>query len=412
MGSASIVVVGAGQAGCQVVSSLREEGFDGRIVLIGAEKHLPYQRPPLSKGHLTGIAKRDSLWLRPEAWFAANDIEVHTGTRVVAIDRLEQAVELNDGSSVSYSTLVLALGAAHRELTVEGRHLTGVISLRTLDEADEVRTRMEFAERVIVIGGGFIGLEVASTAVGLGRPTTVIEVADRLMGRVLSDETSAFLLRAHRTRGMQFVLGTGIDRIVGVGDGVAAVDTSDGQRHQADLVLVGVGAVPQVGLAEAAGLEIDNGVVVDEFLCTSDPSIYAVGDCASAPNPYAGGARVRLESVQNAVAQARAVAASIAGRDEPFSSVPWFWSDQADLKLQIAGLSSGHDRVIVKGDPAAEKFSAFCFANSRLLAIESINRPADHMAARRLLASAAPVMAQTVGEDSFDLKAAAAAVGA
>ncbi|UIX29390.1 NAD(P)/FAD-dependent oxidoreductase [Streptomyces sp. GQFP] len=405
----TVVVVGAGQAGCQTVFSLREAGFAGRVLLVGAEQHLPYQRPPLSKAHLTGSADRDTLWLRPRSWFAEHGVEVRTGTRMTALHREDRELLLDDGEVLAYDKLVLALGARHRELPVAGTGLDGVVRLRTLDEADDVRDRLRHARRVVVVGGGFIGMEVAATAARLGKSTTVIEVADRLMGRVLSAETAAFLLRAHRSRGVETELGTTVATIVGTAAGtVAGVDTTDGRRIPADLVLVGVGAVPNVEPAAAAGIEVDNGIAVDESLRTSDPHVYAIGDCVSFPQVRADGRRVRLESVQNAVAQGRRVAATLAGRPGRFDSIPWFWSDQADLKLQIAGLTSGHHEVVVKGDRETERFSAYCFADGRLLGVESVNRPADHMAARRLLAAPTPVTPDQVRAADFSPKAVAA----
>ncbi|MEV8546474.1 FAD-dependent oxidoreductase [Streptomyces sp. NPDC051572] len=404
----TVVVVGAGQAGCQAVSSLREAGFTGRVLLVGAEQHLPYHRPPLSKGHLTGSAARDTLWLRPRSWFAEHGVEVRTGTRMTALHCEDREVHLDDGDVLAYDKLVLALGARHRELPVDGTELDGVVMLRTLDEADDVRDRLRHAQHVVVVGGGFIGMEVAATAARLGKSTTVIEMADRLMGRVLSAETAAFLLRAHRSRGVEIELGTTVGGIVGTAEGtVTGVHTSDGRRLPADLVLVGVGAVPNVEPADAAGIEVDNGIVVDESLRTSDPNVFAIGDCVSFPDARADGRRVRLESVQNAVAQGRCVAATLAGRPDRFDSVPWFWSDQADLKLQIAGLTSGHHEVVVKGDREAERFSVYCFAAGRLLGVESVNRPADHMAARRLLASPAPVTPDQVRAENFSPKSVA-----
>lgn len=408
----SVVIVGAGQAGCQAATSLRQDGFSGRIVLIGAEAHLPYQRPPLSKGHLTGKAARETLWLRPEAWFAENHVELRLGTAVRAIDAAARRVEL-DSERLPYDALVLALGARHRELPVAGTDLEGVVSLRSLDEADDIRARLEAAHDVVVIGGGFIGMEVASTAAALGKNATVVEVAPQLMGRVLSAETAAFLLDAHRRRGLAISLATTVHEITGNANRVSGVRVSDaaGERTlPADLVLVGIGAVPQTELAAAAGLTIDNGIAVDEHLRTTNPHIYAIGDCVSCPNPFARGERIRLESVQNAVAQGRDVAATLMGHGAPHSAVPWFWSDQADVKLQIAGLTTGHDEVVVAGNPAEEKFSAYCFAAGRLVGVESVNAPADHMAARRLVGATTSVTAAQVSDPAFSPKAAVAAL--
>jgi 3-phenylpropionate/trans-cinnamate dioxygenase ferredoxin reductase subunit len=404
----TVVVVGAGQAGCQVASSLRDDGFAGRIVLVGAEEHLPYQRPPLSKGHLTGKSAREALFLRPEAWYAEQAIEVRTATTATAIDRTAREVHLDDGSALPYDTLVLALGSRHRQLPQLDTDLAGVLALRTLSEADEVRALLERADHVVVVGGGFIGLEVAATAAGLGKVTTVLEVAPRLMGRVLSATTADFLVEAHRRRGLVIELQTSAESIRGAGGRVVAVTTSDGRELPADLVLLGIGAEPEIALAVEAGLAADGGILVDQHLRTSDPRIFAIGDCAASPNPFAGGRVVRLESVQNATAQARCAAAVIAGGAEPYCSVPWFWSDQADLKLQIAGLAAGHDEVVVTGSRPDEHFSTWCFAGGRLVGVESVNRAADHMAARKILASGRALAPEQVSAPAFDPKAAAA----
>ncbi len=409
----TVVIVGAGQAGCQVATSLRQDGFGGRIVLIGAEGHLPYQRPPLSKGHLTGKMNRDTLWLRPAEWFAEHHVELRLGTRVEEIDREGRTVTTAGPAGrelVPYDVLVLALGSRHRELQVPGIQLDGVRSLRELDEADDIRHRLESAHDVVVIGGGFIGMEVASTAAALGKAATVVEVAPQLMGRVLSTPTAEFLLAAHRRRGLQIALETGVEEILGAAGRVTGVRVTgpEGTRTlPADFVLVGIGALPEIDLAQRAGLAVDNGIAVDPYLRSSDPQIFAIGDCASCPNPFAGNRRTRLESVQNAIAQGRDVAAAILGRVAPHVAVPWFWSDQADLKLQIAGLTTGHDDVVTVGDPADEKFSAYCFVGSQLVGVESINQPGDHMAARRLVAAAPTVTPDQVRDPGFSPKAAA-----
>jgi 3-phenylpropionate/trans-cinnamate dioxygenase ferredoxin reductase subunit len=407
MTSKTVVVLGAGQSGCQLVSSLAEEGFDGHIVLVGDEPHPPYQRPPLSKAHLTGTGERGELWLRPAAWFAGNGVELLLGTAAESIDLAAASVRLSGGQAIGYDHLVLALGSRHRVLPIEGTDLDGVVSLRTLDEADDLRARLERARRVVIVGGGFIGMEVAATAARLGKQTTVVETASQLMGRVLSSATAEFLRQAHAERGLTIELSSSVRALSGAGGLVTGVEIADGRRLPADLVLIGVGALPNTELAAAAGLAVADGVVVDEYLRTSDPNVYAIGDCARSPNLQVPGPSLRLESVQNASAQARCVAAALIGRPEPYRSVPWFWSDQADLKIQIAGLTAGHDEVLVKGDLATTRFSVYCFAQGRLLGVESVNRPADHIAARRLLAARGDVTPAEVGEEGFDPKAAA-----
>jgi len=407
MEQAAIVVVGAGQAGCQTAASLREHGYRGRLVLVGAEPHLPYQRPPLSKGHVTGQAQRDTLWLHPESFYQQQDIELLLTETVDAIDRDARRVRLGSGDTLHYEHLVLAIGGRNRALAVDGAGLDGVLALRTLDEADTLRDRLAVATTVVVIGGGFIGMEVAATAARLGRDATVIEVADRLMGRVLSRETADFLLRAHRLRGLDIELSTSVTCIEGHDGAVTGVHLSDGRQLPADLVVVGIGAEPNVELASAAGLPVDNGIVVDEYLRTEDPHISAVGDCVSSPSRFAGGRAVRLESVQNATAQPRSLAVRLAGGQAvPYDAVPWFWSDQADLKLQIAGLVAGHASVAIRGSVENERFSVFCFdEGGALVGVESVNRPSDHMMARRLIQSGTAVTREQVLDPELDLKA-------
>lgn len=405
MSTPTIVIAGAGQAGSSTATSLRELGFEGRVVLIGDEPQLPYQRPPLSKGHLTGSAARDTLWLHPSSFYEQHGIELLLGESVRHVDRVNARVRLGSGAFVDYDHLVLALGARNRTLPVPGTELDGVVGLRNLAEADDIRERLSRARHVVVVGGGFIGLEVAATAVKLGLQATVVEISDQLMGRVLSAQMAGFFLDAHRSRGLRVELGTSVAAVTGTAGRVSAVTTTDGREFQADMVLVGVGAVPNTSLAEEAGLRVDNGIVVNEYLATDDDQISAVGDCTSCPNRYADGRRMRLESVQNATAQPRTLAARLMGRTEPYDSVPWFWSDQADLKLQIAGLCTEASHTVLRGDVASGRFSIFCFQDAVLRSIESLNRPGDHMAGRKLLALGDCLTPEQAGDPKFDLRA-------
>lgn len=405
MSTSTIVIAGAGQAGSRTAASLRELGFAGRLVLVGDEPHPPYQRPPLSKGHLTGVAARDSLWLHPNSFYEQHGIELLLGESVDRIDRNNARVELSGGAVVDYDHLVLALGARNRTLPLPGAELDGVVGLRNLAEADDIRDRLGRARHVVVVGGGFIGLEVAATAAKLGLQTTVIEIADQLMGRVLSAQMAGFILAAHRSRGLHVELGTSVAALTGTAGRVSAVVTADGREFPADMVLVGIGATPNTGLAENAGLRVDNGIVVDKYLATDDDRISAVGDCTSCPNPYAAGHHVRLESVHNATAQPRSLAARLVGHPEPYDSVPWFWSDQADLKLQIAGLAVDSSHTVLRGDVGSERFSIFCFQDDVLRSVESLNRPGDHMAARKLLALGDCLTREQAGDPDFDLRA-------
>ena len=400
------VIVGAGQAGFEAAAALRAEGYQEPIALIGDEPHLPYQRPPLSKGFILDKQGMDEIELRPSQFFSDHRIDVLTGDRVTAIDRTRKRVSLASGAGRSYDALVLACGARNRLLPVPGADLDGVLYLRTLDESRTVKQRLQDANDIVVVGGGFIGLEIAASARSLGKSVTVLEAQPRLMPRVVAPLVSSFYDTLHTGRGVAVVCDACVTEIAGdnVQRGRArAVTLSNGSSYAADLVVVGIGVVPNAELARDAGLDTGNGIVVDEFLQTSDPAIYAIGDCAEHPNPYAG-CRVRLESVQNAADQARAVAAAIAGKRAPYTAVPWFWTDQFDIRLQMAGLSHGYDEAVTRGLPEAQKFSVYYFKQSRLIAVDSINRPGDHIVARRLLASHVAVTPQQAADESVNLK--------
>ncbi|WP_033291005.1 NAD(P)/FAD-dependent oxidoreductase [Amycolatopsis jejuensis] len=399
MSTETVLVIGAGQSGFQTAASLRDKGFAGRVVLVGDEPGVPYQRPPLSKAYLAGTAGVEHLHLRPEDFFAEKNIELVPG-RVVAIDRAAAQVRLEDDTTLGYDHLVLATGARNRTLPVPGADLTGVLTLRTRLDADNLRSSLDAAREVVVIGGGFIGLEFAAHA---GRPVTVVEAQDRLMARVASPEISEFFAEHHRSAGHTVLLGTGVTALHGSGR-VESVELSDGRRLPADLVVVAVGVLPETTLAAAAGLTVHNGVVVDEHLRTEDPQIFAIGDCASFPCVQAGSV-VRLESVQNAVDQARSVAAAITGEPARYDSLPWFWTDQTGAKLQIAGILGAADRTVLTGDRADGRFSVLSFRDDVLIAVESVNRPPDHIAARRLFAADPRPGYADLAASSFDLKA-------
>lgn len=399
-----VAIVGAGQAGFQVAASLHQEGFAGRVVLVGDEPILPYQRPPLSKSYLAGQSGADDLWLRPAEFYAKQQIDLIYGDAVTALDRRARRLRLASGIEISWDHLVLATGARFRPLSVPGAELDGVLPLRSLADADALRQRLEEAREVVVVGAGFIGLEFGAVALAQGAAVHILEITHHPMGRVVSAPTSRFFTEAHLRWGAKISLGTGVTRILGAHGRVTGVETTDGRHLPADLVLVCIGVVPNAELAREAGLAVDNGIVVDDYLATSDPAVCAIGDCANFPTRFAIG-RVRLESVQNAVDQARCVATRLARRAEPYDKVPWFWSDQGDLKLQIAGITTGHDRAVVRGDPAGGHFSVFCFRGDRLIGIESINRPADHAIARRLLAGDPRLSPEQAGDENYDLRA-------
>jgi 3-phenylpropionate/trans-cinnamate dioxygenase ferredoxin reductase subunit len=400
----TVVVIGAGQAGFQAAASLREEAFEGRVVLLGDEPDLPYQRPPLSKAYLTGKADAGLVRLRPERFYAENRVELRAGERAGAIDRAAHQVVLASGERLPYDHLIIATGARNRALPITGGALDGVFQLRTLAEAEALRRRLEGVRYAVVVGAGFIGLEFAAVVAGRGLEVTVVEAAGRVMSRAVSKPVSDCFRAAYERLGVRFVLGAAVVAILGADGRVTGVTTADGRRFPADLVLVGIGVLPNTDLAAEAGLAVADGVAVDERLLTCDPAISAIGDCAAFPCRHAGGGAVRLESVQNAVDQARCVAARLADRPTPYVSLPWFWSDQGPLKLQIAGLAAPHEQAVLRGDPAQGSFSVFCFQGGRLTGVESVNRPLDHILARRLLAGGASLTPEQVAHRSFDLK--------
>jgi 3-phenylpropionate/trans-cinnamate dioxygenase ferredoxin reductase component len=407
--TATVAIVGAGLAGFQVASVLRDQHYEGRVVLIGDEPHRPYHRPPLSKAYLLNAPDELSVAMRPDAFYADKKIEVMTSIRAVSIDRTHRKLALDNGSVVDFEHLVLAVGARNRTLHVPGYNLNGVFFLRHLEEARALRVRLHKAKQAVVIGAGFIGLEFASAALKLGVAVTVLEVADRAMSRALSAPMSTLFSREHAKSGMRFLFNTQLKRLIDDEGRVAGVETVDGTVIDADLVLIGIGVIPNVELAATCNLEIRNGIAVDANLATADPNISAVGDCASYPSPYTTEEFVRLESIQNATDQARCVAARILGRPLPYSAVPWFWSDQGPLKLQIAGLTVGHDEAVVRGDPAGTSCSVFCFRGGRLLGVETVNRPADHMAARRIVGNHIALSPAQAADEGVDLKRLAAA---
>jgi 3-phenylpropionate/trans-cinnamate dioxygenase ferredoxin reductase component len=398
-----VVIVGAGQAGVQVADSLRSRGFGSAISLIGDEACLPYQRPPLSKDFLAVDGDPGPLPLRAERFFSEHGISLRTGVRVTAIDRGSSTVDLDDGEELSYSTLVLATGAANRTLPVPGADLAGVHVLRTLADAEALRDGLATASSAVVVGAGFIGLEFAAAARKRGVEVTVLEAAERPMARAVSPEMAGYVAGAHRDMATDLLLGEGLIAFEGRGGSVVAAVGTSGREYRADLVVLAVGVRPRDELARAADLAVGDGIVVDEHLRTSDPAVYAVGDCANAPGD-APGTRLRLESVQNATDQGRRVADAIVAGVAGAAEVPWFWSNQGALRLQIAGLWRPGDSTVVAGDVPSGRFSVFCFRDERLVAVESLNRPADHMAARRVLASRAAPTPEQVADPAFSLK--------
>ncbi len=379
------IIIGAGHAGSQAAISLRQEGYAGEIVLINDETDIPYHKPPLSKSYLKA-PEGGGLVLRPEAAYRDNNIEMLFGHRVDALSIADKTVTLDDGRVLNWSELIFATGARARIPNLSGVEFDGVFTLRRMEDARRIAAAMPDVENVVIIGGGFIGLEMAHSAIALGKKTVLIEAAPRVLGRSVATQISAHVEARSRAASITLLTGLGVAAIDGADGRVTGVKAADGTIFPADMVVIGTGAVPNVDLAITAGLAIDNGIVVDENLRTSASHVYAIGDCVSYDHFHAG-RRVRLESVQNATDQAKHVARTIVGREAPFREIAWFWSDQGDMKLQTAGLSFDADRHILSGNPEENAFSVFHFAGPKLVAVDSINRPADHMIARRLLAA-------------------------
>jgi 3-phenylpropionate/trans-cinnamate dioxygenase ferredoxin reductase subunit len=397
-----VLIVGAGHAGFQLAASLRQAGFAEPISLINDERHLPYQRPPLSKAYLKGGGGGDSLMFRPQKFYRDQNIELIDG-RAVAIDRAARKLLLASGTSLEYAHLVLATGARNRLIDIPNANLEAVRYLRTLDESEALRQRLVSGQRVVVIGAGFIGLEFAATACAKSLEVDVLELAPRVMARAVTAEISEFFQARHRAAGIRIHLGVQATSIEGEAGGVTGVSLSDGRHIPADLVVVGVGVLPNVELAAEAGLPVASGIIVDEHLLTSDPNISAIGDCALYASPRFGGS-LRLESVQNATDHAKCVAARLTGDAKPYDGSPWFWSDQGSDKLQIAGLTTGYDRVALRGSVEEGAFSAFCYKGEQLVGIESVNRAGDHMFGRRLLAANGSITPEQAKDLGFDLK--------
>jgi 3-phenylpropionate/trans-cinnamate dioxygenase ferredoxin reductase subunit len=383
-----IVIVGAGQAADQAVHTLRRKGFTGKLTVIGDEPWLPYQRPPLSKKFLAGALDKERLVLRPQHFYTEHNVDTHLGRRVQEISRDARRVRLDDGTLLPYDALLLATGSKPRALTVPGGDLPGVHTLRTIADVERIRLDIAGGKRMVIIGGGYIGLEVAATARELGLDVTVLEMAERVMNRVTCKEISSFYQAEHARHGVRIITNSRVQALAGDSSTgrVKAVLTDDGAEHPADVVIVGVGVVATDELAVAAGIECANGIIVNEYCQTSDPAIYAAGDCANHPNLHYD-RRLRLESVDNAFEQAANAAHNMLGSPTVHDKVPWFWSDQYDLKMIIVGLCQGHDSVVVRGSPASRSFSVCYLRGRELVAVDSVNSPKDQMAARKLIAA-------------------------
>lgn len=403
-----VVVVGAGHAGVQAAASLREEGYDGPVILLGDERELPYHKPPLSKTFIKDTVAQPQP-LRGETFYTGHSIDFRPGSLVESIDVPARRLALAGGDNLVYDHLILATGSRPRVLPVPGSDLAGVLSLRSVADARAIREHSAGCEDVVVIGGGFIGLEIAATLAAGGRRVTVVEALDRLLGRAVAPLIAEHVRKRLEASGIRILLTTTIERIEGDNGHVAGVLTSAGERLSAKMVIIGIGVVPNVELAEAAGLAIANGIRVDQQMRSSVPDILAIGDNASYRH-WQTGADVRLESVQNATDQARLAARTVLGHDGAYGAVPWFWSDIGDMKLQMVGLTAGSDRQILSGDPAENRFSVYHFIGERLVAIESVNRPADHMLGRKMLGLGFSPTPEQVAGGAEALKAALAAL--
>lgn len=407
--SLTAIIVGAGHAAGELATSLRDNGWQGRILLIGEEPHLPYHRPPLSKAYLSGSATTESLLIKPKATYDKANVEIISGVRVSKIDREASTVHLADGRTTHYDRLILATGGRPRQLPIphiqEAESSGNFHYLRTLQDVDRIRQQFEPGMRLVIVGGGYIGLEVAAVAIKHGLKVTVLEALPRVLARVTAPELSAFYETRHRDAGVEIRTDTQVQdvQLDPSGDAVSAVLCVDGSSVPADLVVVGIGLLPNVELASDAGLNVDNGILVDEFGQTSDPNIYAAGDCTNHPNPLLG-RRLRLESVPNALEQARCVASSICGKPKAYASIPWFWSDQYELKLKMVGLSQGYDQLVIRGSLESNSFSAFYLKDGYILAADTVNRPPEFMLAKRFIGERIQVDTLRLADDTQPLK--------
>ncbi len=405
--SETAIIIGGGHATAELATSLRDQGWTGPIAVYTQENRFPYHRPPLSKAFMAGTTAAENLSIKQPAAYEKAAADFHFGVTVTAIDAAAHTITLQDGSVVGYARLALATGSRARTLHVPGAeaaaHAANYLTLRTLEQAEAIRARLIPGARVVVIGAGYIGLELAASAVGLGAHVTVIEAQDRVLARVTGAEVSHFYEAAHRAAGVDLHLSTGVASLQVVDQRVTGVTLSNGAVVQADLVVVGVGVEPNTALAAAAGLQIDNGIAVDQFCRSSAADIVAAGDCTSHPSDLYG-RRIRLESVPNALEQARTAAATMNGKERAYQQAPWFWSDQFDLRMKSVGLLQGYDQVVLRGDPATRSFCAFYLQGTRVLAVDTINRAPEFLLAKRIVAEQLQIPAAVLADDSTPLK--------
>ncbi len=406
----TVVIIGAGHAAGQVAASLRQDGHEGPIIMLGDEPVIPYQRPPLSKQYLSGEQGIERVYLRPQKFYDDKKIEVRTGVTVDRMDRVAKTVHTSAGDTISYDHLIIATGSRARKLNIEGSSLGGIHYLRSVGDVDAIRSEMAPGKKLVIVGGGYIGLEVASVAVVAGLEVHVIEMESRILQRVTTADMSAYYHQLHASRGVHIHVSTGVKGFTGSGGRVSAVladgKMADGKMADisfpADLVIVGIGIIPNVEIARDAGITCENGIVVDEHCRTSDPAIYAIGDCTNHPNPLLG-RRLRLESVPNAMEQARVASANIRGDMKTYSAIPWFWSDQYELKLQMVGFSADGNQQVLRGNKAANQFAVFYLKDGIVVAADAVNSPKEFMLCKQMIGK--PVDATKLADPAQDLKA-------
>ncbi len=409
----TVAIVGAGQAGGEVATMLRQNRHKGRIILFGDESHLPYMRPPLSKAYLSGEIEADSLIYKAQTAYEKAEVELRLGQRVAAIDRSGKRLSIEGGETVAYDKLVIATGGRARKLDVPGAGLGNILYLRNIADVDRLRPQLKAGSRLVIVGGGYVGLEVAAVAIKRGLNVTVLEGTPRVLARVTAPEVSAFYERFHRGAGVEIRTGVAVTGFEAGPDGAAvAAVRCGGQSVPADFVLVGIGLIPNTELAERAGLAVEGGIVVDDASRTSDHDIFAIGDCAVHARHGFLDRKIRLESVPNALEQARTAAAVIAGKAIPAAVAPWFWSDQYDLKLQMAGISDGYDELAIRGSTDGTSFIAFYLRDSRVIAADAINRPSEFMASKRLIGDRIRASPAELADEAVSLKALIAAAAA
>jgi 3-phenylpropionate/trans-cinnamate dioxygenase ferredoxin reductase subunit len=395
-----IVIIGAGQAAAQAVATLRAEGFAGALTVVGDEPFPPYQRPPLSKAYLQGTFERERLFLKPDAFYAEAKCELLLGVSATKVDRAKKEVALSDGRALAYDKLLIATGSRVRRIRVPGAELPGIFYLRGIADVDSMRAQFGEGRSIAIVGAGYIGLEVAAVARKAGMFVTVFEAMDRVMARAVSRPVSAFYERVHRDAGVAFHLNTGVEAFAG--EGRLQSIRAGGEDFVADLAVVGIGILPNDQLARDAGLECTDGIVVDKFCVTRDSAIFAAGDCTR--HRGRDGNLVRLECVQNAIDQAKHAALAMAGKPVPYGEVPWFWSDQYDLKLQIAGLAHPEDKMVMRGDPAARKFAVFHLRNGKVAAVEAVNAAPEYIVGRKLIHDGSSVAPERLADTAVPMK--------